>query len=521
MALLNEPALRKVLATLSSIELGGGLRGIEKESLRIATDGGLSTRFHPQQLGSKLTHAEITTDYSEALLELITEPLSSTAEVIQRLHDIHTFVYQGIGDEMLWATSMPCAVEHPNSIPIADYGPSNVGMMKHVYRHGLAWRYGRVMQAIAGVHFNYSVPVSAWPGLHAAEGSTLPLDQFISERYFGLIRNFQRVGWLIPYLFGASPAICKSFTGGEPGGFEEFDRGTFFKPYATALRMSDIGYKNSHQANLGISYNSLDEYVAGLTRAIDTPAAEYESFGVCVDGEYRQLSANILQIENEYYSFIRPKQIAESGEKPTLALSRRGVRYVEVRALDVSVHDPAGVSADALKFIEALLLYCLLSPSDPIDEVTRQQIESNQTAVAINGRDPQLVLQNGDQQVTLREWGRELLATLQPICMSLDAAGEGGYSHALMLQMAKMEDAELTPSARILTDMRVRDESFYQFALRRSKEWAGYFSDQTLSPELAAEFKQKAELSLRQQADLEAQPQLPFDQYLQNYFAQK
>ncbi|MBL4621327.1 MAG: glutamate--cysteine ligase [Immundisolibacteraceae bacterium] len=521
MALLNESALRKVLATLSSIELSGGLRGIEKESLRVSVDGALSTRFHPQKLGSKLTHSEITTDYSEALLELITQPLSSSAELIDRLHDIHTFVYQGIGDEMLWATSMPCAVQDQNSIPIADYGSSNVGRMKHVYRHGLAWRYGRVMQAIAGVHFNYSVPESAWPALHAQEGSQLSLDSFISDRYFGLIRNFQRVGWLIPYLFGASPAICKSFTGGDPGQFEVFDSGTYFKPYATALRMSDIGYKNSQQANLGISYNSLDEYVAGLTRAIDTPAAEYEKFGVCVDGEYRQLNANVLQIENEYYSFIRPKQIAESGEKPTLALSRRGVRYVEVRALDVSVHDPAGVSEDALKFIEALLLYCLLSPSDPIDEAARQQIESNQTAVAINGRDPALVLHNGDQQITLREWGRELLAALQPICTSLDAAGEGGYGHALMLQMAKMEDAELTPSARILTDMRVREESFYQFALRRSKEWARYFTDQTLSADLTDEFTQRAKLSLRQQAELEAQPQVPFEQYLQNYFAQK
>jgi len=523
LALLNESALRKVLATLNPTKLSGGLRGIEKESLRVSVDGRLSSRHHPETLGSKLTHTEITTDYSEALLELITEPLETTAELVQRLHDIHTFVYQGIGDEILWATSMPCAVESQSSIPIADYGSSNVGRMKQVYRHGLAWRYGRVMQAIAGVHFNYSVPLDAWPVLHAQAQSELPLDDFISDRYFGLIRNFQRVGWLIPYLFGASPAICKSFTGGDQGQFDIFDSGTYFKPYATALRMSDIGYKNSQQSNLGISYNSLDEYVEGLTQAIDTPAAEYEAFGVCVDGEYRQLNANILQIENEYYSFIRPKQITESGEKPTLALSRRGVRYVEVRALDVSVHDPAGVSADALKFIEALLLYCLLSPSDPIDEAARQQIESNQTAVAINGRDPALMLQNGNQQVSLREWGRELLTALQPICIGLDGDGDGdgGYGHALMLQMAKMEDAELTPSARILTDMRVRDESFYQFALRRSKEWASYFSDQTLSADLTAEFTQKAALSLRQQTEIEAEPQLPFDQYLQNYFAQQ
>jgi len=521
MSLLDEQALRKVLSSLSVGELVGGLRGIEKESLRVTETGNISQLHHPQCLGSKLTHAEITTDYSEALLELITEPMTSTEALIKRLHDIHTFVYGCIDGEMLWVTSMPCAVENEQSIPIADYGTSNVGLMKHVYRQGLAWRYGRVMQAIAGVHFNYSVPIPAWPRLYDLAAASGPLDEFISESYFGLIRNFQRVGWLVPYLFGASPAVCKSFTGGQPGVFEEFDAGTFYLPYATALRMSDIGYKNVHQAQLGISYNSLQEYVEGLTAAIETPAADYAQFGVEVDGEYRQLNANILQIENEYYSFIRPKQITESGEKPTLAMQRRGVRYVEVRALDVSVHDPLGVGVAELKFLEALLLYCLLSPSDPIDESGRQEIESNQTAVATAGRDPQLMLTDAGRAVSLRDWGRELLAGMQPLCSWLDNSGDGGFSDALLAQMAKMEDSSLTPSARILADMRMRDESFYQFARRRSVEWANYFSHQTLSTEVIADFKASAAASLAAQVELEAEPQLPFGEYLREYFQQK
>ena len=521
MSLLGEHALRDLLSTLNVGELVGGLRGIEKESLRVTADGDISQLPHPDCLGSKLTHAEITTDYSEALLELITEPMTSSEALIKRLHDIHTFVYQCIDNEMLWATSMPCAVENEQSIPIADYGPSNVGMMKHVYRHGLAWRYGRVMQAIAGVHFNYSVPVSAWPHLHKIAGHPGTLDEFISARYFGLIRNFQRIGWLIPYLFGASPAVCKSFTGGKAGGFEEFDSGTFYLPYATALRMSDIGYKNVHQAQLGISYNSLQEYVDGLTTAIETPTDDYAKFGVEVDGQYRQLNANVLQIENEYYSFIRPKQVTQSGEKPTLALQRRGVRYVEVRALDVSVHDPLGVGVAELKFIEAMLLYCLLSPSDPIDENGRQEIERNQTAVATAGRDPALMLTDNGREVSLREWGRELLAGMQPLCSWLDNSGTGGFSDALLVQMAKIEDASLTPSARILADMRMRDESFYQFARRRSGEWKEYFSHQVLATDVEAALRASAAQSLARQAELEAEPQLPFSEYLSKYFAQK
>ncbi len=127
--------------------------------------------------------------------------------------------------------------------------------------------------------------------------------------------------------------------------------------------MSDIGYRNRNQAGLTVSVNSLEEYVRDLQRAISTPHPPYEALGVKVDGEYRQLNANILQIENEYYSFIRPKRVARSGERPTKALLRAGVEYVEVRALDVSAFDPVGVNQNKLRFLEAFLALCLLKDS--------------------------------------------------------------------------------------------------------------------------------------------------------------
>ena len=130
--------------------------------------------------------------------------------------------------------------------------------------------------------------------------------------------------------------------------------------------MSDIGYRNKNQATVSVSVNSLDEYVRDLSRAISTPYPPYEKIGVKVDGEYLQLNANILQIENEYYSFIRPKRVARSGERPTKALQRAGVEYVEVRALDVSAFDPVGVNQNKLRFLEAFLALCLLRESEPI-----------------------------------------------------------------------------------------------------------------------------------------------------------
>ncbi|MGH8553809.1 MAG: glutamate--cysteine ligase, partial [Methylococcales bacterium] len=348
-----------------------GLKGVEKECLRIGPDGKISQSPHPKALGSALTHAHITTDYSEALLEFITPPFPDARDTVSFLRDIHQFVYDNLADELMLVSSMPCAISGDASIPIATYGTSNIGMMKHIYRRGLDYRYGRAMQAIAGVHFNYSVPVDFWPMFQELEKNHAPARDFVAECYFAMIRNLQRRGWIILYLFGASPAICKSFLGDRKTfqhDFEEFDRHTFFKPYATSLRMSDIGYKNSNQARLNISYNNLKDYIESLTRAIETPHPSHQKFGVRVDGEYRQLNANILQIENEYYSSARPKQITQSGEKPTLALKRRGVRYVEVRSLDLDLYSDIGLGEERLLFLEALLLTCLLLDSPYVDQ---------------------------------------------------------------------------------------------------------------------------------------------------------
>ena len=251
-----------------------GLKGIEKESLRISERGIISQSPHPTGLGSALTHPYITTDYSEALLEFITPPFADIKQTLNYMHQLHQFVYPQLGDEMMLATSMPCGIDGDLSIPIAEYGSSNIGKMKHVYRKGLWHRYGRTMQAIAGIHFNYSVPEALWPALHSFSRSDASLENYISETYFGLIRNFQRQGWLILYLFGASPAICKTFFKSRPQlmeQFAEFDAHTLYHPYATSLRMSDIGYKSKNQAGLKIDYNSLDGYVASLSAAINTP----------------------------------------------------------------------------------------------------------------------------------------------------------------------------------------------------------------------------------------------------------
>lgn len=497
--------------------------GVEKESLRVNEQGSIAQTRHPEKLGSALTHPYITTDYSEALIEFITPPFRSIRETLDFLRDTQQFVYQCLDKEYLWATSMPCVVAGESSIPIAEYGSSNPGMMKHIYRRGLGYRYGRVMQVIAGVHFNYSFPPEFWPVYAELEGNRLPMQDFISESYMALIRNLQRFGWLIPYLFGASPAVCKSFLGDADTSLEVFNDNTYYEPYATSLRMGDIGYQNNKENEHGIkaNYDSLAAYIESLTCAINTPCPEYANIGVIVDGEYRQLNANILQIENEYYSTIRPKQILAGNERPTLALKRRGIAYVELRSLDVNAFDPLGINEQQLYFLECFLLFCLLHDSPVVSADERKAIDDNELRAAHRGRDPGLNLKRDSGTIGLRQWAAELLEEMQGVCELLDLSTSGNpYCSALQAQQQKVQDPEKTPSARMLNEMRDRGEGFYHFAKRMSEIHRHFFMNLPLSESRQRFFTELAAKSLEDQRAWEAADEVSFAEYLQRYYAQ-
>lgn len=518
---LFEDRLRRVSAEGPRGVLQRGLRGVEKESLRVTPDGRVSPAPHPRALGSALTHPWITTDFSEALIELITPPVETNWETLKFLCDVHQFVYQRIGGEMLWGTSMPCAIDGEDSIPIARYGPSNVGRMKEVYREGLSHRYGRVMQAIAGVHFNYSLPDHFWAPYQAMERAAGDVRSFRDHAYFAMLRNFRRFGWLVLYLFGASPAICKSFLCGGGTDLEPLGEASYVGRFATTLRMSDVGYRSSSQAGIQICMNSLDEYIAGLSRAIQEPYPDYERIGTVADGVWRQLNTSILQIENEYYGNIRPKQIARSGERPTRALERAGVAYVEVRALDVCPFDPVGVSQNEFRFLEALLIFCLLMDSPPLDGQELAACDANHIDVAKRGRDPDLELTIMGRRQGLRDWGREILEQVESISEMLDAGlPAASYSDALQTQRDKIADPDRTPSARIVAEMQRTGESFFDLALRLSAGHREYFRElAALESAREREMTDLAEASLGEQAQIEAKDEISFEEYLRRYYA--
>jgi glutamate--cysteine ligase len=503
--------------------LQGGLKGVEREALRVTPEGRIAQTPHPPALGSTLTHPHITTDYSEALIELVTPPFPSAWELQQYLCDIHQFVYSELGEELLWATSMPCDIAGDAEIPIARYGGSNIGRMKHVYRVGLGLRYGRMMQAIAGVHFNYSFPDRLWPVLEAVNGAKLRGRAFVDDSYFALLRNYRRYGWLILFLFGVSPAIARSFFSGRdlPAGLEPRGPGTLVAPCATSLRMSDLGYRNKSQAGVYVSVNSLEEYVRDLSRLISTPHPDYEALGVAVDGEWRQLNANLLQIENEYYSFIRPKRVAFSGERPTKALLRGGVQYVEMRSLDVGAYDPVGVNQRKLHFLEAFAALCLLRESAPLSPELSGKYEANHVLVAGRGRERGLALWTEQGPLALADWAAEILDQMQGICELLDA-GEASkpYSAALAFQRAKLADYGELPSARLLDEMERQGMSFAEAGHWMSRMHRDYFRElYPPNPGRLAELREEAAASLAEQRAVEARDTLPFAEFVARYTA--
>ena len=509
------------IAAENSDSLYGGLRGVEKESLRIAPNGYLSSNAHPAALGSALTNRYITTDFSEALLEFVTPAFTTTWEALQCVCDIHQFTYSQLDDEKLWSASMPCLIPKDDEIPLAQYGPSNVGRMKTIYRRGLGYRYGRQMQVIAGVHFNYSLPVEFWPAYRQVLGVDQELEQFRSEQYLNLIRNFRRMGWLVLYLFGASPALCKSFAGGAVTSLKSLNADTYFAPYGTSLRMSDLGYSNQNQAKINISLNSLDDYVSDLSQAICTREPAYEEIGVKVDGEYRQLNANLLQIENEYYSPVRPKRVARSGEQPTAALRRDGIEYVEIRSLDINPFDPAGINQNTMRFVEAFLIYCLLEESPYLDDEALEELTRNHAGTAEQGRDPEFRLLKDGIPVSLRAWGTEILSDVLAVAEVLDRhdANES-YADAVRLMLKIVDNVDETPSARVLADLEETQSSFFEYTLELSKRHSDYFKAITpLDETRRAIFEKEVADSLMRQHAIEAADDISLDQYLKRYFS--
>ncbi|TCS43826.1 glutamate--cysteine ligase [Reinekea marinisedimentorum] len=494
-------------------------RGIERETLRVDKQGTLSQKPHPQALGSALTHGSITTDYSESLLEFITGVHTDTQSLLDELSELHCFTSSQLEDEMFWSGSMPSPLPAQEQIPIAQYGDSHIGRLKTIYRHGLWHRYGRKMQTIAGLHYNWSLNDSFWRQWALLNGKSGDLTDFKTDEYFGLIRSFRRHSWLLLYLFGASPAADKSFLDSVSNQLSELNDETLYAPHATSLRMSNVGYSNQAQAELFVCFNSLESYAKTLAEAIRQPYPKYEKIGVKVGEQYNQLSSSILQIENEYYSDIRPKRVAYSGEKQIHALRTRGVEYIEVRCLDVNPYLPLGVDKTQIDFIDLFLLWCMVQDHPTISAEECRQLQKNSELVAIRGRDPELEIVVNGQSRKPAELASELIDSICRFAKNIDQLKQtDDYQNACEAQRSKIATPENLLSSRVLADVK-KSGSFRQFTLSRSAETMALLQ-QPLSEQRLKFRVNESKQSWRRQRDIEMSDQGPFEQFLANYLEQ-
>ncbi len=499
--------------------LRGIVRGFERECLRVDRSGQLAVTPHPTALGSKLTHPWITTDYAEALLEFITPPSAEPGFPLAFLKDIHRFSAQQLGGEYLWAGSMPCKIGTDADIPIANYGNSNTARFKMVYREGLGLRYGRAMQTIAGAHYNWSLPEAFWLSLRDCCAGPNDLQAFINDRYFGLIRNFLRYGWLVPYLFGASPALCQSFLQGHPSDLTELATGTLHGRYATSLRMSDLGYQNHAQDKLAISFNSLAEYTQGLETAIRTSDPYYTELGVRDGDHWKQLNDSVLQLEAEFYAPMRPKRVAPDGLRPAKALRTLGVQYVEMRLFDLNPFIDIGIAPEQSLFADVLLLMCLFRSSPPITCREQSENDENKHRVVTRGRQPDLQLLVHNHEQPMRALAHELFDDMAPFADMLDTAyGGQRYKEALQDLRSRIDHPETTPSAKVLEAVKTHG-GYFNFAMAMSKTHTQGLQAVGLDDQMQAKFKTSVHESLAAQQQVDAAPKGPFDDFVAAYFA--
>ncbi|WP_329907353.1 glutamate--cysteine ligase [Serratia quinivorans] len=499
--------------------LKGIRRGIERETLRVTEDGKLATTGHPEKLGAALTHHWITTDFAEALLEFITPVDDNLDHLLTFLRDIHRHVARNLGEERMWPLSMPCFIEAEQDIELAQFGSSNIGRMKTLYREGLKNRYGALMQTISGVHYNFSLPLEfwqAWAGVKDAESGK----EQISAGYFRLIRNYYRFGWVIPYLFGASPAICSSFLKGRETAlpFERTEQGMCYLPYATSLRLSDLGYTNKSQSNLGITFNDLQSYVEGLKRAIVTPSEEFAKLGVKDGDRHLQLNSNVLQIENELYAPIRPKRVTKSGETPSDALLRGGIEYIEVRSLDINPFSPIGVDAVQARFLDLFLIWCVLADAPEMSSDELLCTRKNWNRVILEGRKPGQTIGIGcdDSREPLAKVGKALFDDLRRVAEVLDSeAGDRQYQQVCDELVAAFDDPELTFSARILKAM--KEEGTGRVGLQLAEQYRQMLIEEPLEILTEAELAKEQEASWQRQRNVEARDTLSFEEFLKQH----
>lgn len=406
-----------------------GTFGIEKESVRFHPDGRLALTDHPHAFGNRSYHPTIQTDFSESQVEIITPTCTSTREASRQLTAIHDVVLNSLSDdEYLFPFSTPAVLpEDEVDIPIVRVEDQS----QITYREGLAERYGKRKQMISGIHFNFGLKPEFFEKLYQAQSddfkSETSLIDFTNSLYMKMSRNFMRYRWLLTYLFGASPYADESFYGDT----KPYDY------YVRSVRNSVRGYHNTLKTQ--VPFTSIEDYADTIYQLIE-------------EGE--------LAEEREFYGSIRAR-----GASSLKEMVEKGIKYIEIRSIDINPYDENGISQEQLDFTHYFALFLMWTDRDDRSlEALTLGTEMNEKSAVEPVKDPS----------QYKEEGLELLAEMKEMLEDIQASDyiKGLVDHAV----AVFENPELTLAARLAQE--IEASSFLDWGLKTAKAYKAAATDQ-------------------------------------------
>ena len=376
-------------------------------------------------------------------------------------------------------------------------GNSNIGKIKELYRKGLELRYGPSMQCVAGIHYNFSLHPSSLKILLSSFGV-----QHSNDLYLSLIRNFKRYYWFILIHFGRSSIIDKSFIRGREHKLVKLNDCDLFMKYATSLRMSDIGYKSSAQKNLKIKYNSLNEFLDKVRDAVIQPHEGFAKLGHRDEnGDFKQISTGIIQIENELYDEIRPKRSLKDNKRPYHLLKKEGIEYIEVRGIDLNPDESIGISLNQILFLNVFLLWCAINESPLISDSEYRRIENNNNSVIQNGNDFSSLLEVKGGKKEINESMSDIFHELEILANELD-----DRKYILAIKEIKNNNYNFN-----------MNDTFHNFALKKSIEHSNRFNSYKLNKEIFDKFNKQALNSINEFNKINNKTESSFENYVNSY----
>lgn len=414
--------------------------GLEKENIRTDLEGKISLKPHPHAFGDKATHPYITTDFSEAQVELVTPTFSTPSEALKFVGALHDIVSLELKDEILWPYSLPPILPKDESL-IKEAQFNNPEITE--YREYLAHKYGKKKQLLSGVHFNFSFSDKFLTLMYDDISDNISFREFRDQIYLKVARYYLKYSWLVIYLTGANSVAHESYINCCNRNFVAITDDAFSLGDSSSFRNGVSGYRNLE--HFYVSYNSLYDYIEDIQLAID-------------DGH--------IIAAKEYYSQLRLKGTSKGGVLEDLY--NNGINYVEIRTLDLNPLVKTGITQESLDLIHLLLCYSLIAPDFYMSDDEYRHANQNQILAADENRadDIMLFASNGGMR-ELHSWGSEFLQDIHDTLMSLNITSD--KLNVLLDYKAKLDNNAVSYACKITKS--VKEFGYKDFFMQKANEY--------------------------------------------------